>query len=114
MAESLLPSCGNHGIAAHGEANPSDSVNGKKQVMLHLLKRPRILAAVYGVTIEQTLSFSPSLFPDRYGLRWVAASGYILGAAVYAGLAFVDHSGNFQIALFCILLVILGLCLRPG
>ena len=143
------PSMKNHGVAVPGEGSPSDGKCGKTPVFLHLLSRPRILAAIYGVTVAQTLITSldgvlgifarrtfgwnssivgllflavcvPTLaaslagmLSDRFGPCWVAASGYNLVAAVFAGLSFVDRGSSSQIALLYILRVALGLRSHP-
>ena len=53
------------------------------------------------------------MLSDRCSPCWVAASGYSLAAAVFAGLSFVDRGGSSQIALLYILLVALGLHSHP-
>ncbi|KAL8945913.1 MAG: hypothetical protein Q9222_007616 [Ikaeria aurantiellina] len=114
-------------------------------MFLPLLKEPRILTAVYGVFITQTLinsfdgvlaiflhrtfgwgpiraglMFLPLAVPtlaaplagmlsDRYGPRWVAASGYALAGITSALLPLVKYHTNEHIALLCVLLPMLGM-----
>lgn len=126
--------------------NNSNSNNNKTQpsVFLKLLSQPRILTAVYGVFVAQTLITSfdgvlsifllrtfdwgsteaglvfltitiPTLaapfagtLSDRFGPRWVAASGYGFAAVFLSMLPLVNYDSVGNIVLLCVVLTTLG------
>lgn len=112
--------------------------------ILTLLRSPRLLAAMYGIFINECLvaslcsilplfvqkTFSWTALPagllflciaipafggpiagclsDRFGARWVAASGFCVTAPLLVLLRLVDHDSSPQKVLLCALLTLVG------
>ncbi|KAK4941521.1 hypothetical protein LTR10_018539 [Elasticomyces elasticus] len=47
-------------------------------------------------------------YTDKYGPRWIAASGLLLSVPFWVLLRFIDHDNTGQAVLLCVLLVLLG------